>query len=100
MSYIQKVIITSNRKISRIIWKQHGDELYLRNETEFYRKFNNYQHEDVELFFDSSPDSYSCNFQVGPEYSAVLGISIKFDDPDNCHYGDKYSVYVNGEYAC
>jgi len=56
--YFQKVAIKSNRKISHIVWKQDGDELWLKNETEFYRKFNHYyQDEEIKLKFDSSPSS-------------------------------------------
>ena len=88
-----------NRKISRVVWQQNGDELWLKTETEFYRKFNPYQHEEIKLYFDSSPDSYSCKFNIEPEYKAELEVLIEFDNPDDYDYNDTYRVYINGEIA-
>ena len=90
MVYFQKIIIKSNRVLDRIYWTQHDDKLYLDKETNFYRKFNHYTHEQVSLYFNDTYDTYTCNFQIGPEYNATLELLIQFYDNE-----DNYNLFIN-----
>jgi hypothetical protein len=95
MVYFQKIIIKSNRVLDRIYWSQHDDKLYLDKETNFYRKFNHYTHDQVSLYFNDTYDTYTCNFQIGPKYNATLELLIQFYDNDDNE--DNYNLFINGQ---
>jgi hypothetical protein len=81
MNYFQKVTIRSNEKLTRVIWDQNGEEVYLHvscGEAILYRKFNSYSDENIKMYFEGIGDSFMAEFTIKNNYKPKIEILINF----------------------
>jgi hypothetical protein len=97
MNFFQKVMIKSNEKLSRLSWRQNGEEIWIdtnnSNETIcIYRKFNSHTDENIDLYFGTDTESYNISFQISKIYKCEIKCELIITDVT------KVSLYIDDIY--
>lgn len=95
MNYFQKVIIKSNKNLSKILWTQNGEEIWIdtdnsNKEIFLYRKFNSYTNDNIDLYFATDIDTFNKSFQISHIYKPVIKIDLIIEPNQN-----KFTLYID-----
>ena len=94
MNYFQKVIICSDKNLSRCVWTQNGEDINIElfnNKFVLYRKFNSYANDDINLYFETYDDSYNMSFQIKNTYKYKIQIDLIYSEKN------KFDLFLDGE---